>query len=210
MFAGEVRIYPLTDVGISGLSHAEQVTLLSEGGATLIQLREKHLPPRDFYKQAEEALRVARKRSVRIIINDRADIALALKADGIHLGQADLPPSAARRLLGDQAIIGLSTHNMEEIRKAKGLPIDYLAIGPIFATSSKGNADPVIGLEGLRQARKTVGRLPLVAIGGISREHVAQVLDAGADAVAVIGAVLANPEEIASRMKGLLDASSHK
>ena len=207
MFAGEARIYPITDVGLSGLSHAQQVTLLSDGGATLIQLREKHLPPRDFYKQAEEALRVARKRGVRILINDRVDIALALKADGVHLGQGDLPPSAARRLLGDQAIIGLSTHNMEQACRATSLPIDYLAIGPIFATSSKGNADPVVGLEGLRQARKTVGRISLVAIGGISQEQVSQVLVAGADAVAVIGAILANPQEIVTRMRGFLGSS---
>lgn len=208
MFPREARIYPLTDVRVSGLSHAEQVLRLSEGGASVIQLREKHLPPREFYKQAQETLAVARQRKVRIVINDRVDIALALGADGVHLGQHDLPPEAARGLLGDKAIIGFSTHNVEQALRAARLPIDYLAIGPIFATSSKDNADPVVGLEGLRNVRKAIGSLPLVAIGGISHENAAPVLQAGADAVALISALLTVPQEIIVRTKHLLAACS--
>ncbi|MGB9180988.1 MAG: thiamine phosphate synthase, partial [Pyrinomonadaceae bacterium] len=129
------RVYPITDACLSGLRHAEQIACLREGGASFVQLREKHLSPREFYREAEEALRVARGLGVRVIINDRVDIALALGADGVHLGQDDLAPEAARRVLGEQAIVGFSTHNIEQALEAARLPVDYIAIGPVFATS---------------------------------------------------------------------------
>ena len=198
------KLYPITDARLSGLSHAEQIERLSAGGATFVQLREKHLSPREFYSEAEQALRVARERNVRLIINDRVDIAFALGADGVHLGQHDLPPEAARRLLGERAIIGFSTHNVEQAREAARLPIDYVATGPIFATASKGNPDPVVGLEGLHQVRQIVGRLPLVAIGGITRETAGAVIAAGADAIAVISLLLAEPTEIERRTREIL------
>src|ERR1700750_1762555 len=108
------KLYPITDRRLSGLSHAEQAARLIEGGAALIQLREKHLSPREFYVEAEAALKIARARGVKLIINDRADIALALGADGVHLGQDDMPPEAARALLGEGAVIGFSTHSAEQ------------------------------------------------------------------------------------------------
>src|SRR4051812_19965313 len=156
------KLYPVTDRRLSGLSHAEQVARLIDGGATFIQLREKHLSPREFYVEAEEALRVARARGARLIINDRADIALALGADGVHLGQDDMPPEAARALLGEGAVIGFSTHSVEQTIAAARLPVDYIAIGPVFATTSKENPDPQVGLEGLRRVREAVPFLPLV------------------------------------------------
>lgn len=180
------RLYPLTDRSLSGLSHAEQVLQLSEGGALLVQLREKVLPPREFYLAAEAAMRVARERGVKIIINDRVDIALALAADGVHLGQGDLSAEAARRILGPGAIIGFSTHDPEQARLAAQMPVDYLAIGPIFATSTKLASHPSVGLNGLRVVRQAVGTIPLVAIGGITLENSQAVLDAGADAIAVV------------------------
>ena len=183
-------VYPITDVQLSGLSHAEQVARLIAGGATLIQLREKHLTPHDFYHDAGATLRIARKHGVRLIINDRVDIALALGADGVHLGQTDLPPAAARHLLGDDAIIGFSTHNLEQIRLAMALPISYLAIGPIFQTSSKPNSDAVVGLDTLQRARALMGDISIVAIGGITMENVQKVFQAGADSVAVIKGLL--------------------
>jgi thiamine-phosphate pyrophosphorylase len=188
------------------LSHAEQVARLIDGGATLIQLREKHDSPREFYREAEEALSLARARGARLIINDRVDIALALGADGVHLGQDDLPPEAARQLLGSRAIIGYSTHHLEQAREAARRPIDYIAIGPIFPTSSKENPDPVVGLEGLRRVRRVTGRIPLVAIGGINLENARAALDAGADAVAVISALLVHPSEITSRTREFLES----
>lgn len=199
------NIYPITDARLTGLSHAEQVARLADGGATLVQLREKHLSPRDFYEEAEAALRVARARGVKLIINDRADIALALRADGLHLGQDDLPPEAARRLLGEAAIIGFSTHTPEQARDAARLPIDYLAFGPVFATSSKENPDPVVGLDTLRRVRAEIGSLPLVAIGGITRPQARAVLESGADSLAIISALLAGDASgIAERMRNFL------
>ena len=193
------KLYPITDVRFSGLSHAEQVARLSKGGATLVQLREKHLSPRDFYREAEMALRVARERGVSLIINDRADIALALQADGVHLGQDDLPPEAARELLGPNAIIGFSTHNVDQAIAATRLPVNYIAIGPIFTTSSKENPDPIVGIEGLRLVREQASHMPLVAIGGITERNARSVLEAGADAVAVISALLREPSAVARR-----------
>jgi thiamine-phosphate pyrophosphorylase len=200
------RLYPITDRLLSGLSHAEQVARLSEGGARLVQLREKHLSPREFYSEAEEALKVARARGVRLVINDRADIALALGADGVHLGQDDMPPLAARALLGDKAIIGFSTHSVEQAVGAARLPIDYVAIGPVFATSSKDNPDAVVGLEGVRGVREVLGPIPLVAIGGVTRERARAVLEAGADSVAVLSALLPSldPAEITRRTRFFL------
>lgn len=177
---------------------------MSAGGATFIQLREKHLTPREFYEEAEDALRVARSSGVLLIINDRVDIALALKASGVHLGQDDLPPALARELLGEDAIIGFSTHTVEQAIKAARLPVDYIAIGPIFETKSKENPDAVVGLEGLRRVRQAVGKIPLVAVGGIKRENILETLAAGADAVAVISLLLAGQAEIEDRMREIL------
>lgn len=198
------KLYPITDARLSGLSHAEQVARLSDGGATLIQLREKHLSPREFYQAAAEALEVARARKVRLIINDRVDIALALGADGVHLGQDDMPPEAARELLGEHAIIGFSTHTVRQAWEAARMPVDYIAIGPIFNTSSKENPDALVGLEELRCARQVVGFVPLVAIGGINSENAREVLTAGADSVAVISSLLKEPAKIERRVRELM------
>ena len=198
------RVYPITDVRLSGLSHAEQVARLSAGGATLIQIREKDLPPHEFYHEAAVAVRVARERGVQLIINDRVDIAMALGADGVHLGQTDFPPEAARRLLGGHAIIGYSTHNIEQARFAAKLPIDYLAIGPILETSSKRNPDPVLGLDLLTRVRAAIGRIPLVAIGGITLTNAFEVINAGADSVAMIEDLLHNAD-ISARMREMLN-----
>lgn len=200
------KLYAITDARRCGLSHAEQVTRFVDGGAQLIQVREKHLSPREFYGEAETALRVARSHGARLIINDRVDIALALRADGVHLGQDDLQPEAARRLLGERAIIGFSTHSPEQAREAARLPVDYLAIGPIFPTSSKDQPDPAVGLDGLSRVRQVVGRLPLVAIGGINHETAREVLAAGADSVAVISALLSEPSQITRRTRELLNS----
>jgi len=203
-------LYAITDTRLCGLSHAEQVESLIRGGATLIQLREKHLPSGRFHDQAEAALRVARARGARVIINDRVDIALALKADGVHLGQQDLSPVVARQILGPDAIIGLSTHNKEQAKEGVSFPIDYLAAGPIFRTHSKQDSDPILGLEGLCDIRRMVNNLPLVAIGGITFEQAPEVFKAGADCIALIGALLSSPQEIEVKTKAFSAlASSH-
>jgi thiamine-phosphate pyrophosphorylase len=198
------KIYPITDTGLSGLSHIDQVTRLIEGGASLIQLRDKTASSREFYTAAETVVQFARSRDARIIINDRVDIALAVGADGVHLGQDDLHPEYARKLLGEKAIIGFSTHSAQQARDAVQLPVDYIAIGPVFATSTKTDPDPIVGLDGVRSVRAIVGDRPLVAIGGIDRTNARSVLDAGADSVALIKDLVGNPTEIADRIRALL------
>lgn len=200
------RLYPLTDRALSSLTHAEQVSRLAAGGATLIQIREKHFSPIEFYVAAREAVSVARNLGVRVIINDRADIALATGADGVHLGQDDLPAEAARRLLGEDSIIGVSTHTLAQAKEAACQPVSYIAIGPIFQTTTKVNPDPVIGLDLLREVRANIpAHIPLVAIGGITTaERARAVLAAGADCAAIVSAVLAGADEITARMRELL------
>jgi len=198
------RIYPLTDVPLSRISHAEQVQLLSLGGASLIQLREKRMPPREFYEQAKKAVAVALSRGVQLLINDRIDVALAVGAAGVHLGQDDMPPEAARKLLGPNAVIGYSTHNIQQAIAATKLPIDYVAIGPIFATTTKSDTAPVLGLDGLRTVRQAIGTFPLVAIGGITHGNASKVIEAGADSVAVISALLSNSHGIREATRSLL------
>jgi thiamine-phosphate pyrophosphorylase len=203
MFSFTQQLYAITDVHASGLSHTEQVRRLTTGGADLIQLREKHLSARQFFTEATEALQVARSRGARVVINDRVDMALALGADGVHLGQTDLSPTVARKLLGADAIIGFSTHNLEQAQSAVRMPVDYIAIGPIFPTATKDDPDPVVGLDGLREVRR-VCQLPLVAIGGITEQNAAEVIGAGADAVAIIRSLLTAPQEIEARTAALL------
>ena len=199
------KLYPLTDARLSGLTHAEQLRRLAAGGAVVVQLREKHASPREFYAAAAEAVALARTLGVAVIVNDRADIALAARADGVHLGQDDLDPAAARRLLGDGPVIGYSTHSLEQARAAARLPVDYVAFGPVFPTRTKENPDPAVGLAELRRVRDAVGpALPLVAIGGITRETARAALDAGADSVAVVGALVAGGGEIERRTREFL------
>lgn len=197
------RFYPITDVRLSGLSHAEQVERLAAGGATMIQLREKTASPREFYTAALEAMKVARRLNVRIIINDRVDIAIAVNADGVHLGQEDLPPDRARRLLGESRIVGFSTHGLKQAVEADGLPIDYIAIGPVFQTSTKENPDAVVGLESIAATSRQTSK-PLVAIGGITLSRAASVIEAGADSVAVISDLFSTGD-ISGRAREFID-----
>lgn len=195
------KVYPITDTEISGLSHCEQVKRLIAGGATLIQLREKRASSRAFCLDAEAALQIARSAGVKLLVNDRVDIAFALRADGVHLGQEDIPVDAARRILGDDAVIGFSTHNIEQVHEAISLPIDYLAFGPIFPTTSKINPDPVAGLDQLSLIREVARGVPLVAIGGINGINAPEALKAGANSVALISSLLANHTRITENLK---------
>jgi len=204
---GNIHLYPITDQHLSGLSHEEQVVVLSSCGATIIQLREKIDPPLKFFGQAESAVRVARDLGAKIIINDRVDIALAVKADGVHLGQEDLPPDAARRILGGDAVIGFSTHSLKQARLAAQMPVDYVAIGPIFSTTSKQSANSPVGLDGLARVREALGAIPLVAIGGITSENIGAVIRAGADVVAIIGDIWVPAKESRVRIKRLVGYS---
>ena len=201
------KIYPITDLLISGISIPEQVDRLIAGGATLIQLREKHASSGDFYEAAQFALEIARTRGVRIIVNDRVDIAMALKADGVHLGQNDLPCMHARRILGDDAIIGLSTHSTEQAIAALCLPINYIAIGPVFSTTTKADPAAVVGLQGLSRVRSLIGDFPLVAIGGITESNLKSVLETGVDSAAIITGLVSEAGRITQKMQAFLQQS---
>jgi len=157
---------------------------LAAAGVTLVQYRNKRGSTLEILSQARELKRVIGTR-VQLIMNDRADLCLAAGFDGVHLGQDDFSAWGARQVLGEDKIIGFSTHNLEQAMAAEADVADYIAIGPIFATRSKTKPDPVVGLAGLKEVRKRV-RKPLVAIGGISRSNCQQVIAAGADSVAVI------------------------
>lgn len=198
------KIYPITDRGISGLSHSRQVEELIAGRATLIQIREKDSPVGEWLDDAAEAVRIAKLAGAQILINDRVDVALAVGAHGVHLGQDDLPPEAARRLLGDRSIIGYSTHTLDQVRGALNLPIDYVAFGPIFPTATKIDPDPVVGLENLSLMRSELNGLPLVAIGGINAGNVGSVIAAGADSAAMIGAILSPADGISANLLQLI------
>lgn len=202
------KIYPITNVEISGLSHVEQVEQLIKGGAKLIQIRDKKATSRDFFEQSKKCLEIARKFDVKILINDRIDIALAVKADGVHLGQDDLSPIYARQMLGKKSIIGFSTHSVAQAISAIKLPIDYIAIGPIYQTTTKENPDEVVGLSGLKKVRTAIEKFPLVAIGGIKSESIQDVLQNGADSVALISEILSNSENITNQMKKLIEISA--
>ncbi|MFY9609274.1 MAG: thiamine phosphate synthase [Blastocatellia bacterium] len=197
------RIYPITDERLSGLSHAEQVERLAAGGATLIQLREKVASPREFYNAALEAMKAARRVGVQIIINDRVDIAMAVDADGVHLGQGDVPPDHARRLLGENRIVGFSTHSVKQALEADSAPVDYIAIGPVFQTSTKENPEAIVGLEAIA-AIKSQASKPLVGIGGITLSRARSVIEAGADSVAVISDLI-SASDISERTREFMN-----
>jgi thiamine-phosphate pyrophosphorylase len=196
------RLYPVLDAAHFARASDPQAAILGfaeelmQGGATLIQYRDKTDDLRFALDCARQLREITRGRAL-LIINDRVDLCLAADADGVHLGQDDLPPEAARRILdaagGERSqCIGFSTHNPEQAGAAASLPVEYLAIGPVFATSSKANPDPVVGLGGVREARKATRR-PLVAIGGITRGNCRSVIEAGADCVAIISDLVESP-----------------
>lgn len=201
------RLYLVTDRDLAGRRSVEEIVATAvRGGVTSVQLREKTLPLLDFI---EAALRLKRQLSgagVPLIINDRVDVALASGADGVHLGQGDVPPGEARRRLGPEAIIGLSVETMDQARAAEVEDIDYLGVSPVFLTPTKSEAGPAWGLEGLRRLRSAT-RLPLVAIGGISAVNAAAVLEAGADGIAVVSAIMSapDPEAAARELRAIVD-----
>ncbi len=171
-------------------------------GVTLLQYRNKSDNPREILEDAL-ALKGVVRSPVKLIMNDRADLCLAAKFDGVHVGQDDLSPEGARKVIGRSLWLGVSTHNPEQVREADQTSADYLAIGPVFATSSKTNPDPVIGLEGVRRARALTAK-PLVAIGGITRANCRSVIEAGADSVAVISDLLKEPRKSAEEFFRIL------
>lgn len=183
------------------------VEALAAGGCTLLQYRNKSGNARVMLEQARELRQRLRAAvpapQVRLIMNDRADLCLAAEFDGVHVGQDDLSPDSVRAIVGPDRWLGVSTHNPGQLREADSMPADYLAIGPVFTTSSRERPDPVIGLAGVRRARELT-RKPLVAIGGITRANAASVIEAGADSVAVISDLLREPRKSAEEFFRIL------
>jgi thiamine-phosphate pyrophosphorylase len=198
------RLYPILDA--TSVPDTDQLCTLAEqliqGGCRLLQYRNKSGDARTMFEQAKGLKQRVGTRA-RLIMNDRADLCLAAGFDGVHVGQEDLSPEAVRAIIGPDRWMGVSTHNPEQLREADLSSADYLAIGPVFATTSKEKPDPVVGLEGVRRAR-SLARKPLVAIGGITRANARSVIDAGADAVAVISDLLRAPRNSAEEFFRLL------
>jgi len=206
------RLYAILDVDAAAARGLVPLTLLEAwlgAGVRLVQLRAKRLPAGPFLELADRVVALARAAGATLIVNDRVDLARMAGADGVHVGQDDLPAAAARVQLGDAAIVGVSTHNEAQLGDAIAMPVNYLAIGPVFATSTKERPDPVVGLAGVSAARRCLaddGRA-LVAIGGITLDRASSVIDAGADAVAVVGDLLSGaPDRQAREYLRALDA----
>jgi len=199
------RVYPILDtetLAARGISLQTAAAAMLDGGAGILQIRHKGHWSRDMFAAATDVARLCRENGVPLIVNDRADFALLLDA-GLHVGQDDLPPRDARRLMGPDAAIGFSSHNPQQLCAAGGEPVDYVALGPVFSTASKRNPDPVTGVEEVRRCRALVDK-PLVAIGGITLENALDVLNAGADSVAVIAGLLpqsATAQSLRQRME---------
>ena len=199
------RLYPILDTGMLAERSFDAIAAaeaMLAGGALILQFRHKGHYSRQVFGEAEKVAELCRRAGSLFVIDDRADIAILLDA-GVHVGQEDLPPQDARRLVGPGRLLGFSTHNAAQLRAAAAAPADYIAVGPIFGTSSKEKPDPVVGVAELRRLRALETR-PLVAIGGITRENAPEVLEAGADSVAVIGDLLpaeCNSESVRERME---------
>jgi thiamine-phosphate diphosphorylase len=197
-------LYAMLDPEQIGEKTPENVLLeLMEGGAKIVQLRAKIMPPRDFFELAGRARAITRRYECRLIVNDRVDIALAYDADGVHLGQEDLPLRAARKIMPDRTI-GVSTHDLEQARVAESEGADYIGFGPMFGTNTKDTGYSARGLDMLQEIRAAV-KLPIVAIGGINQSNVTQVLQAGADSAAIISEIL-HAENIAVKVRQILSA----
>jgi thiamine-phosphate pyrophosphorylase len=198
------RLYPILDASCFSnsadlLSAAEQ---LIAAKATLLQYRNKSGNARQILDHARQ-IRSRLPASVKLIMNDRADLCLAADFDGVHIGQDDLSPESVHKIIGPNRWLGVSAHNPEQLAEADQTSADYLTIGPVFATSSKEKPDPVVGLEGVRRARQLTSK-PLVAIGGITRTNAASVIEAGADSVAVISDLLQDPRKSAEEFFRIL------
>ena len=187
-------LYLVTDRGLCGGRPLEEVVRLAvEGGASCVQLREKDLSTREFVETASAVKSILRPSGVPLVINDRIDVALAVGAEGVHIGQGDMPYETARRLMGRSAIIGLSVETWEAVEEARDLDVDYLGVSPVFPTPTKTDTRSAWGLEGLARIRAYV-KHPLVAIGGMNRQNAAAAVRAGADSIAVVSAICSAPD----------------
>jgi thiamine-phosphate pyrophosphorylase len=203
----DYSLYLVTDRGLSrGRTTIQIVEAALCGGVTCVQLREKTCSTREFITQALSIKDHLKRHNVPLIINDRVDIAQAVNADGVHLGQSDMPIEMARAILKDSMIIGISAESLEDAVQGEKDGADYIGVSPIYATPSKTDAASPLGLEGLREIRKSV-KIPLVGIGGLNRENAGEVINNGVDGVAVVSAIVAadDPEKAARELKKIIE-----
>jgi thiamine-phosphate pyrophosphorylase len=201
------RLYAIADTQVLS---AREVSLhqfaldLRAAGVELLQYRNKSASPQHILRAAAELREAFKGSACRLILNDRADLAVLAQFDGVHVGQDDLSPIDAKTVVGSSRWVGVSTHNDEQVRAAEQSCADYVAIGPVFATGTKADPDPVVGLDGVRRARELTSK-PLVAIGGITRANARSVIDAGADSIAVISSLFAPGESVEQVARDFLE-----
>lgn len=188
--AVDFNLYLITDRKVAKMPLPEAVRLALKGGVRAVQLREKDLPMRELLALAQELRKITKEFGAPLFINDRVDVAVAVDADGVHLGGQSMPVAAVRRIVGGNMLIGVSTHSIEEATEAEKGGADFITFGPIFPTPSKAKFGAPIGMEALRTVRKNV-RIPVFGLGGIKSENIAQVMQAGTDGIAMISAILA-------------------
>jgi len=207
MKTSDLNLYLVTDRSLSlGRSLERVVEEAVQGGVTMVQLREKDCTTKEFYELAMTLKRVLKPYGVPLIINDRVDIALACDAEGVHIGQSDMPYAIARKLLGKEKIIGLSVENLQDAMDANALDIDYIGISPVFNTATKTDTATALGLEGVREITR-ISRHPAVGIGGIHATNAGEIIAAGAVGISVVSAIMSavNPKDAASQLKSIIN-----
>ncbi len=204
------RLYVILDAALLTVPETECAQRLAAAGVCLLQYRNKGASARELFESSKRLSSLLIPQGVTFVVNDRADVAFAAEASGVHVGQEDLRAEAARSVIGAGKLIGVSTHNLDQFKDAAASSADYVAVGPVFSTSTKANPDPVVGIELIRRVRPLTDK-PIVAIGGITLESAAEVIRAGADSIAVISDILLAPDPglRARQYIELLDAANH-
>jgi thiamine-phosphate pyrophosphorylase len=204
------RLYVILDAALITFPESDCALSLAEAGVRLLQYRNKSAPARRYLDSSRELAETLRPRGVSFFVNDRPDVAALAGATGVHVGQEDLDVEQARRVVGRDRLVGVSTHNLEQFKRAAASSADYIAVGPIYDTSTKANLDPVVGVDLLRRVRRLSDK-PVVAIGGITLEHAASVIEAGADSIAVISGILraSDPGQRARQYIKTLENAKH-
>ena len=204
------RLYVILDAALITSPERDCAASLAEAGVRLLQYRNKSAPARQYLESSRKLAEMLGPRGVTFFVNDRPDIAFLAGANGVHVGQDDLDVEHARRVVGSDKLVGVSTHNLEQFERAAASSTDYIAVGPVFSTASKANPDPVVGADFIRKVRSLTDK-PIVAIGGVTLERAAAVIEAGADSVAVISGILSapNPAQRAHQYLEILEAAKH-
>jgi thiamine-phosphate pyrophosphorylase len=204
------RLYVILDAALFTVPETECARKLADAGVRLLQYRNKLASARDLFESSKKLVSLLAPLKVSMVVNDRPDVAALAEADGVHVGQEDLGVENARQVVGAEKLVGVSTHNLEQFKCAAASSADYIAVGPIFVTGTKSNLDPVVGTEFIRKVRPLTDK-PIVAIGGITLERAPEIIESGADSVAVISDILGAPEPgmRARQYIDLLGAANH-